>query len=118
MTDPTASTIPPSSSTPFTSAAGGVTLEAIMVQPQQMEANFGGCLDYLIDEMCQMNTQIGRIARKQACMVGFFPSPSPSLEALVDEGDDADDDEDDASSFGNDEDDVSSFGDDEMTTSQ
>ena len=79
-----------------------------MVQPQQMEADFGGCLDYLIDEMCQMNTQVGRIARKQACMAGFSPSPSPSLEALPDERDDAIDDEYDASSFS----------DDEMMTSQ
>ena len=38
-------------------------------------------------------------------MVGFALSPSPSLEASVDEGDDA-------------EDDSSSSGDDEMTTSQ
>ena len=79
-----------------------------MAQPQWMEADFGGRLDYLIDEMCQMNTQVCRIAHRQARMAGFAPSPSPSLEASVDEGDDADDDEDDASSSG----------DDEMMTSQ
>ena len=60
MTDPTAPTAPPSSapssSTPSTFMAGGVTLEAIMEQLQRMQADFGGCLDYLIDEMCQMNT--------------------------------------------------------------
>ena len=56
-------------------------------------------LDYLTDEMCQMNTRVGRIARRQARMVGFTPSPFPSLEALVDEDDDAGADEDDAGSF-------------------
>ena len=63
-TDLAASTIPPSSSAPFTFAAGGVTREAVMVQPQQMETDFGGRLDYLIDEMCQMNTQVCRIAHR------------------------------------------------------
>ena len=56
-------------------------------------------LDYLTDEMCQLNTRVGRIARRQARMVGFTPSPFPSLEALVDEDDDAGADEDDAGSF-------------------
>ena len=56
-------------------------------------------LDYLTDEMCQMNTRVGRIARRQARMVGFTPSPFPSLEALVDEDDDAGANEDDAGSF-------------------
>ena len=60
MTDPAAPTAPPSlapsSSTPSTSVAGGVTLRAIIEQLQRMQADFGGCLDYLIDEMCQMNT--------------------------------------------------------------
>ena len=54
-----------------------------------------------------MNTRIGRIARRQARIGGFTPSPSPSLEASADKDDDAGDDEDDASSLG----------DDEMTTS-
>ena len=43
-----------------------------------MEANFGGRLDYLTDEMCQMNTRVSRIARRQARVAGFAPSPSPS----------------------------------------
>ena len=51
MTDPATSTVP-SSSAPSSSAVGGVTLEAIMEQFQWMHADFGGCLDYLIDEMC------------------------------------------------------------------
>ena len=65
-------------------------------------------LDYLSDEMYQMNTQIGHIAHQQARIDGFRPSPSPSLKASADEDDDAGDDEDDASSSG----------DNEMTTSQ
>ena len=64
-------------STPSTSAASGVTLEAITAQLQRMEAEFGGCLNYLTDEMSQMNTRVSRIACRQARMVGFAPSPSP-----------------------------------------
>ena len=60
------SAIPPSSLTPSTSApsssASSVTLDAIMEQLQQMHADFGGHLDYLTNEMCQMNTRIGGIA--------------------------------------------------------
>ena len=74
-----------------------------MEQLQWMQADFGGCLDYLTNEMCQMNNQVGRIARRQARMASLAPSPSPSPEASPD-----DDDEDDASSSG----------DDKMTTSQ
>ena len=71
-----------------------------------MEADFGGRLDYLTDEMCQMNTSVSCIARKQTCIVrrqahigGFAPSPSPSPKASADK------------------DDASSSGDNEMTTS-
>ena len=56
-TNPISSAIPPFSSAPSTSAVVGVTLKAIMVELQQMEADFGGCLDYFTDEMCQMNTR-------------------------------------------------------------
>ena len=97
--DPAAFAVPPSSSTPSTSAlsssTAGVTLDVIMAQVQRMDAR----LDYLTDEMCQMNTRVGHIARRQARMVGFTPSPFPSLEALVDEDDDAGADKDDAGSF-------------------
>ena len=62
MTDH-ADPITPSSLAPFTSAPSsstvGVTLEAIMVQLQRMDA----CLDFVTDEMCQVNTRVGRIAR-------------------------------------------------------
>ena len=105
--DPAASIFPPSFSassisTPSSSAAG-VTLKAIMAQLQRMDAR----LDHLTDEMCQMNTHAGRIARRQARLGGFAPSPSLSLEA-ANKDDDAGDDKDDASSSS----------DDEMTTSQ
>ena len=62
------------------------------------------CLDYLTDEMCQMNTRVDHITHRQARMAGFAPSP----EASADEDDDASDDENDANSSS----------DDEMTTSQ
>ena len=68
-----------------------------------------GYLDYLIDEMCKITTRVGCIARRQAHLGGFAPSPSPSSEASADEDDDAGDEEDD---------DANSSSDDEMTTSQ
>ena len=59
-----------------------------------MEANFGGRLDYLTNEMCQMNTSVSCSARRQACIAcrqahigGFAPSPSPSPEASADKDD-------------------------------
>ena len=102
-TDPATFAIPPSSSAPSTSTSGGVTLKAIMAQLQWMEADFGARLDYLTNEMCQVNTRVGHIACRQARMAGVVLSPSPSPEASTDEDDDAGDDEDDASSFGDDE---------------
>ena len=53
---PSASSIP-SSSVPF-SSAGRVTREAIMAQLMRMNAR----LDTLSDELCQVNTRVGRIA--------------------------------------------------------
>ena len=57
-TDPVAFAVPPSSFGPSTFAPSsfraGVTFDAIMGQLQQMHADFGGRLDYLTDEMCQM----------------------------------------------------------------
>ena len=90
---------------PTSSLVVSVTLEAIMAWLQQMEADFGARLDYLTDEMCQINTQVGRIARQKALLGGF----APSLEASTNEDDDASDDEDD---------DASSFSDDKLMTSQ
>ena len=71
-----------------------------------MHANFGGRLNYLTDEMCQMNTRIGRIARWQAHIGGYGPSPSSSPERPV------------VSHFEDDEDDAGSPGDDKMMTFQ
>ena len=54
---------PPTSSAPSTSApssACGVTLEAIMAQLVRMDAR----LDTLNDKLCQVNTRVGRIARR------------------------------------------------------
>ena len=104
MVDPTTSAIS-SSPAPSTSAVGGVTLEAIMAQLQHMDAR----LDFLSDEMCQVNTLIGRIACWEACLGGFVASSSPSPRASEDEDGDTSDDEDD---------DASSSSDDEMKISQ
>ena len=57
MVTPLASSTP-STSTPL-SSAGGVTLEAIIAQLVRMDA----CLDTLSDELCQVNTRVGRIAQ-------------------------------------------------------
>ena len=54
-----------------------------------------------------MNTCVGHIAQRQACLGGFIASPSPSLEAFEDEdatdGDDDDEDEDEDVSFSSDD---------------
>ena len=76
-----------------------------MAQLQRMHAR----LDTLSDELCQVNTSVCRIARRQACLGGFVESPSPSLKASKDEDDDGDFDDDDE------DENASSFGDDEMT---
>ena len=104
---------PPASSAPFTStpssSAGGVALKAIMVYLMRMDA----CLDILSDELCQVNTRVGCIARQQAVMGGFTASSSPSPQASEDESDDS------FSSDDADEDDgASSSGDEEMTAFQ
>ena len=78
-----------------------------MVQLQHMVAR----LDTFSDELCQVNTYVGRIAQRQARLGGFVVSPSPSPKAFEDEDDDGDSNDDD-----DDEDeDASSFNDDEMT---
>ena len=68
-----------------------MTLVVVMVQLQRMDA----CLDTLSDELCQVNTRVGRIARQQARLGGFVESPSPSLEASANKDDDGDFDDDD-----------------------
>ena len=92
---------PPTSTTPSTSApsssVNGVTLKAIMAHLVRMDA----CLDTLSDELCQVNSCVGRIAWRQAVMGGFtmasFPSPATS-EDDDNDSDDNDADEDDGAS--------------------
>ena len=57
-------------------------------------------LDTLTTELYQVNTHVGRIARRKAHHNGFVESPSPPLEATEDNeasenDDDFDDDDDD-----------------------
>ena len=91
---------PPTPSAPSTSVPSismkGVTLDAIMVKPQCMDA----CLDTLSIELYQVNTHVGHIVRWQARLGGFVESPSPPPEVSKDDDDDADGD---ASSSGTDE---------------
>ena len=79
-----------------------------MAQLQHMDAR----LDTLSDELCQVNTHVGRIPLRQAHLGGFIQSPSPSQEASKDKDDDGDFDDDDD----NEDEDASSSDDDEMTT--
>ena len=100
----------PSTSTP-SSSTGGVTLDVIMAQLQRMDAH----LDTLGDELCQVNTCVGCIARRQARLGGFVESPSPLPKAFED--DEAFEDDDDSDDNDDDEDgDASSPSDDEMST--
>ena len=77
-----------------------------MDQLQHMRDNFGSCLNHLSDEMCQMNTRIGRITHRQSRLRSF--AYSPSLDPSAESSDGRDDESDDASS---------SDYDDEMTLS-
>ena len=70
------------------------------------------CLDTFSDELCQVNTYVSCIAQRQAIIGGFTVSPSPSPQALEDEGDDDGSGDDVA----DEDEDASSFGDEEMTT--
>ena len=94
------STATPTPSTSSTSAPSsstcGMTLDAIMVQLQHMDAR----LNTLINELCQVNTRVGRFARWQARPGGSVESPSPPPTASMDDeasedDDDSDDDDDD-----------------------
>ena len=62
-------------------------------------------LDTFSDELCLVNTHVGRIARRQVDIGGFTMASSPSPEAYQDESDDG---------FGSD--DAGSPSDDEMST--
>ena len=69
------------------------------------------CLDTLSDELCQVNTCVSHIARRQAVMGGFTIASSPSLPVFEDESDDCS-----GSDDANEDDGVSSPSDDEMST--
>ena len=68
-------------------------------------------LDTLSDELCQVNTHVGRIARQQAVMGGFTVSSSPSPLASKEKSDDGSDSDDVDENDG-----ASSPSDDEMST--
>ena len=69
-------------------------------------------LDTLSDELCQVNTRVGRIARRQAHLGGFLESPSPPPVASEASKDNDDSDDDDDGEDG----DASSSSADEMST--
>ena len=86
-----------------------------MAQLQRMHAH----LDTLSDELCQVNTRVGRIAQRQVEMGGYTMPSTPM--ASADESDDSDSvddaDDDDATTSEDDNDgDASSPSDDEMST--
>ena len=97
---------PPASIAPL-SSAGGVTLEAIIALIVHMDAH----LDTLSDELCQVNTRVSRIARRQAVMGDFIVASSSFPPAFEDESDDRSDSDD-----VNEDDSASSPNDDEMST--
>ena len=78
-----------------------------MAQLVRMDAR----LDTPSDELCQVNTNVGHIARQQAVMSGFTVASSPSPEASKDESDDGSGSANDAK-----DDDDGSPSDDEMFT--
>ena len=71
-------------------------------------------LDTFSDELFQVNTRVGRIARRQARLSGFAASPEASEDEDAANGDDDDDDDDDE----DEDEDASSSSDEEITTSQ
>ena len=82
-----------------------------MAQLQHMDTR----LDTFNDELCQVNTHVSRIARRQAEMGGYTMPSTPMAPANENDVGDADDDDATAS---NDEDDgdASSPSDDKMST--
>ena len=79
-----------------------------MAQLQRMDAR----LDTFTDELCQVSTRVGRIARRQAEMGGYTMPSTPV--APADESDAGDDDDDD---FDDEDDgDARSPSNDEMST--
>ena len=81
-----------------------------MARLQRVDAH----LDTLSDELCQVNTHVGRIAQRQVVMGGFVASPPPTPMASEDE--DEDDDVDATASDDEDDGDASSSSADAMST--
>ena len=76
------------------------------------------CLDTLSDELCQVNTRVGHIARCQAEMGDYTMPSSPVASANKSDGSNNADDVDDDATASDDEDDgdASSPNDDEIST--
>ena len=53
-------------------------------------------LDTLSNELCQVNTRVGRITQRQVVMGGFIVASSPSSKAFEDESDNGSGNADDA----------------------
>ena len=68
-------------------------------------------LDTLSDELCQVNTHVGRIAQRQVVMGCFIVACTPSLPAFEDKSDDGS-----GSDDANKDDDDGSPSNDEMST--
>ena len=68
-------------------------------------------LDTLSDELCQVNTRVGRIARRQVVIGGFSVASSPSPPTSEDESDDGF-----GSDGANEDNGASLLSDDEMST--
>ena len=79
-----------------------------MGQLQRMDTR----LDTISDELCQVNTRVNRIARRQAHLGDFVESSSISLKASEDKDNDGDSDDDDDDD--DEDEDASSPSDDEM----
>ena len=74
-------------------------------------------LDTLTDELCQVSTRVGRIARRQAEMGGYTMPSTPVAPADESDADDIDNDDDADFDFDDEDDgDASSPSDDEMST--
>ena len=74
-------------------------------------------LDTLTDELCQVSTRVGRIARRQAEMGGYTMPSTPVAPADESDADDIDNDDDADFDFDDEDDgDASSPSNDEMST--
>ena len=83
-------------------------MDVIIAQLQRMDAR----LDALSTELFQVNTYVGRIARRQAHLGGFVESssPPPTASETSEDDDNSNDDDDDKDG------DASSFSSNKMST--